>query len=228
VQPIYDESLEMMVQDVEIAPQEGEYFPVKLITSFGAIHYRYYPVKDADKAVVWVGGVGGNWDTPAKGLYPRLSEDLQRNGIASLRVRFRYSTQLDESIFDVLAGLIYLQDEGIKYLALVGHSFGGAVVIQAAAQCPNVYTVVTLATQAYGTDAAHELATRCSLLLIHGMADQVLLPYCSQRVDQIALEPKQLILYPNANHGLDEVAEEVYQVVKKWLIQKLNSPEISL
>jgi pimeloyl-ACP methyl ester carboxylesterase len=139
-------------------------------------------------------------------------------------VRYRYPTELVESVLDVLAGLTYLQDEGIESVALIGHSFGGAVVIQAAAQAEDVRTVVTLATQSYGADPVQELATRCSLLLLHGTADPVLTPLCSQQVYQLAIEPKQLILYPDAGHGLDEVAEEVHQVVRDWVIEQLNRP----
>ncbi|MDZ7958086.1 MAG: dienelactone hydrolase family protein [Aulosira sp. DedQUE10] len=228
MQPIYDESFEMIVQDVEVAPQTAEYQPVNLITSRGTIHCRYYPVQNADRAVIWVGGVGGGWDTPARGLYPLLCEKLKSEAIASLRIRYRYPTQLKEAVLDVLAGMTYLQDQGIKYIALVGHSFGGAVVIQAAAQSPNVYTVVTLATQAYGTDPASELATRCSLLLLHGLNDEILSPYCSQTVYQKALQPKQIILYPNAKHGLYEVADEVYQIVQDWIIKQLNRSSVKL
>jgi hypothetical protein len=85
-----------------------------------------------------------------------------------------------------------------------------------------VRTVVTLATQSYGADATPELATRCSLLLLHGTADPVLPPVCSQHVYELAFEPKRLILYPDAAHGLDEVAGEVYQVVRDWVIEQLN------
>jgi hypothetical protein len=157
-----------------------------------------------------------------------LCEILRKEGIASLRVRYRNPTDLEESILDVLAGLTYLQDEGIKEFALVGHSFGGAVVIQAAAQSPGIRTVVTLATQSYGADPVTELATQCSLLLLHGSDDQVLSPHCSQYVYDLALEPKRLILYPNATHGLDEVADEVYLVVRDWIVQQLNRPTASL
>jgi len=208
------------------APRQG-YQPLKLLTNRSHIHGRYYPVPGTHKGVIWVGGVGGGWDSPARGLYPQLCQELMQQNIASLRVRFRYSTDLEESVLDVLAGLSYLQeDEGLRAVALVGHSFGGAVVIQAAAQSPGVRTVVTLATQSYGTDPAPELATRCSLLLLHGTADSVLPPSCSQRVFQAALEPKRLILYPDANHGLDEVAAEVQQVVRDWVIQQLERPEV--
>ncbi|ARV58542.1 dienelactone hydrolase [Nostocales cyanobacterium HT-58-2] len=229
VQPIiYDESFEMIVEDIEVGPSQEEYHPVKLTTSRGSIHCRYYPVEGAERAVIWVGGVGGGWDTPARGLYPLLCEVLRKEHIASLRVRYRNPTDLKESILDVLAGLTYLQDEGIKDVALVGHSSGGAVVIQAAAQSPEVRTVVTLATQSYGVQSVTELATRCSLLLLHGTSDQVLSPQCSQYVYQLALEPKRLILYPNASHSLDEVADEVYLVIRDWLVQRLNNRTASL
>lgn len=36
-------------------------------------------------------------------------------------------------------------------------------------------------------------------------------------------EPKRLMLYPGADHGLDEVAQEVHQVVRDWVIEKLNN-----
>lgn len=225
VQHIYDESFEMIVEDVEEGELRPEgYQPVKLITPFGPIHCRYYRAGKTQKAAIWVGGVGGGWDTPAKGLYPLLCQELISEGIASLRVHYRYPTELEEAVIDVLAGITYLQDEGIEEIALIGHSFGGAVVIQAGAEAPSVRTVVTLATQSYGVDPASELATRCSLLVIHGTADQVLSPRSSQYVYQLALEPKRLILYPDASHGLDEVAMELHQIVRDWVIQQLNQP----
>lgn len=229
MQPIYDESFEMMVEGVEVNAQQTEgYHLIKLITSRGPIHCRYYPVEGAQKAAIWVGGVGGGWDTPAQGLYPKVCQELASEGIASLRVRFRYPTQLIEAILDVLAGLTFLQDQGIESFALIGHSFGGAVVIQAGIQSENVRTVITLATQSFGTNDVEELATRCSLLLLHGTDDPVLSPSCSQSVYDMALEPKHLILYPGATHGLDEVAEEVHKVVRDWVINQLKRNSLPL
>jgi pimeloyl-ACP methyl ester carboxylesterase len=121
-----------------------------------------------------------------------------------------------------------MHDEGIKEFALIGHSFGGAVVIQAASQAPDVRTVVAIAAQSYGTESVPELATRCSLLLLHGTGDLVLPPRCSQHIYRHALEPKRLILYPNAGHNLDEVADEVYQVIKEWIVGELNCPIATL
>jgi hypothetical protein len=227
VQPIYDESFEMIVQDVEVGGRHQEgYHPVKLTTSREDIYCRYYRVEGAKQAAIWVGGVGGDWDTPAQGLYPKLCQELHSEAIASLRVRYRYPTDLVEAVLDVLAGLTFLHDEGIESFALIGHSFGGAVVIQAAAQAEDVRTVVTLATQSYGANPVTELATRCSILLLHGTADPVLPPHCSQHIYDLALEPKHIILYPDAGHGLDEVADEVHSCVRDWVIKqlKLNAP----
>ena len=221
--PVYDESFEMIVQDIEVGPPQEAYHPLKLITRWSSpICCRYYPVAAARQGALWIGGAGGGWDTPAKGLYPQLSQELMAEAIASLRVRYRYPAELEESILDVLAGLSYLKAEGIKSVALIGHSFGGAVAIQAAAQSQAVRTVVTLATQSYGAVPDLELARRCSLLLLHGSADPVLPPSCSQRVYQLASEPKRLIIYPGAAHSLDEVADEVHQVVRDWVIEQLN------
>ncbi|MDQ3872372.1 MAG: dienelactone hydrolase family protein, partial [Thermoproteota archaeon] len=115
----------------------------------------------------------------------------------------------------------------LKSVGLVGHSFGGAVVIQAAALASDVVsTVVTIATQSYGaTDAMAKLrnSRRISLLLIHGTDDNVLPVYCSEQIYQLAHEPKRLEVYRGAGHSLDEVSEEVYRLVNGWMVQHLKS-----
>lgn len=113
----------------------------------GVVEYRSYPVPGAASAVVWIGGVGGDLDTPARGFYPKLCGELRADEIASLRVQFRHPTGLDESTHDTLAGIGYLVHEGFLAFGIVGHSFGGAVAIQAAALFEAVRTVVTLATR---------------------------------------------------------------------------------
>lgn len=216
------ELLERLVRDVEVSPMTEGYHPVKLRTNRGNIESRYYQVTGAQQAALWVGGVGGGWDTPAKGLYPLLCEEFVSEGIASMRVRYRYPTLLKESILDVLASLELLQNEGIKVAALIGHSFGGAVVISAAANSPIARTVVTLATQSYGAATASLLQPNCSLLLLHGTGDEVLSPSCSEYIYQLAHQPKHLILYPGVTHNLNEAAPEVQQVVGDWVRHKLN------
>lgn len=206
---------------------------VKLDTQRGEIVCRYYSSNThnpASVAVVYVTGVGGGWGTPAIGLYPRLCCSLARIGTDGLRVRYRHPTDLLESVFDTLAGIAFLRDEHrIKAIGLVGHSFGGAVVIQAAVQASDIVsTLVTLATQSYG--AAHvisKLKHGTSALMIHGSDDKVLPVYCSEEVYQKAHDPKQIVLCQGASHGLDEVSEEVYELVYDWLVNSLLSQNTS-
>ncbi|MFS2009831.1 alpha/beta hydrolase [Azospirillum sp. CT11-132] len=202
-----------------IADAEG-FQPVTLETDRGPVETRYYPVPGGELAVLWVGGVGGGFDTPARGLYPRLGADLTADGIASLRLRFRDPRDLEEAVYDLLCGLSFLGRQGIHHVALVGHSFGGAVVIQAAASNRGaVCTVVALATQGYGTDPVGDLS--CPILLIHGEADEILPPSCSIHVHRKAREPKKLVLVPGTGHALEEASEAVCREVRDWLKDNL-------
>ena len=212
----------IVIRDLKVQPMQSGYQPIRVETNRRNIDFRYYPVSGTQYGAIWVGGVGGGWDTPAAGLYPRLCQELMGEAITSLRVRYRYPTILEEAVLDVFAGISYLESEGIKTIALTGHSFGGAVVIQAAATAQAVRTVVTLATQSYGAMPVSQLSPECGILLLHGTADQVLIPACSEYVYQIAHEPKRLSLYEGAAHNLDEVAEEVYQVVRNWIVEQLK------
>jgi hypothetical protein len=171
--------------------------------------------------VAFVGGVGGGFDSPARDLYGRLSEALPLEGIAALRLRFREPTQLEESTADLSAGIAELSRRRKTRIGLVGHSFGGAVVIRAAANARGVRAVVTLATQSYGAGPAAELGPRCALLLIHGRCDTVLPAEVSRMVFDLAAEPKRLVLLAGAGHGLDEAAPEVERLVRDWLTAHL-------
>jgi fermentation-respiration switch protein FrsA (DUF1100 family) len=214
---------EKTVIDVQIGEIEGPYQPVTLQMTVGDVECRYYPVDGGRMGAIWVGGIGGGFDSPARGLYPELCEELVGDGIASLRVRYRHPTILEEATLDVIAGIAFLESQGVVALALIGHSFGGAVVIHAASASPGVRAVVTLATQSYGTQPVSRLGPACSILLLHGAADRVLPPSSSQHVFQAARQPKQLLLYNGAGHGLDEVADEVRRVVREWLVDKLKA-----
>lgn len=166
--------------------------------------------------VLMVGGVGGGFDSPARGLYERLSAELLTTGRAALRVRFRDPRDLDDCTTDVRAGIAVLAEHGVTRTALVGHSFGAAVVIRAAAAEPRVATVITLAAQSHGADAAALLGTR-PLLLVHGTADRVLPASCSAWIAEIASGPAELVLVDGAAHGFDADAEHVDELVRGWL-----------
>lgn len=198
--------------------------PIRLNTSRGSVPCRYLPVAGATRAVVWVTGAAGGWDSPADGLYDRLSHELAAAGIASLRVCYRNPGDLGEATLDILAGLLFLERRGIGHAAVVGHGFGGAAAIAAAAAEPVVKTVVALSTQSCGAeDAAARLAPRCSLLLLHGRSDWTVRHESARHVYSLARQPKELVVFDGAGHSLDEAAPEVYDVTREWLLTRLTS-----
>jgi pimeloyl-ACP methyl ester carboxylesterase len=221
-----DTFLQMVIRHIEIdQTNSGRFFPVSIKTTRGDIDCHYYTVEGATQGAIWVGGAGGGFDSPAYGLYERLSERLQDAGIASLRVRYRYPNHLAECVLDVLTGLYFLDEEEIVQTALTGHSFGGAVVVQAAAAAQSVRTVVALSTQTYGIDPIGDFPESCSILLAHGKNDHVLPYACSEYAYQLAHEPKRLVLLDNTDHGLDETAPQVEELVYEWIKQELSASE---
>lgn len=202
--------------------ESAAYERVVIQSARGPIETHFYCREDMDCGAIYVGGVGGDFDTPARGLYPALCTSLIPSRVCGLRVRLRDSRNMDESVSDVLAALRFLHEMGVQDTAVVGHSFGAAVVARAAASSNRhssfVRAVILLATQAHGVEALADLAPRSGVLIIHGTADTVLPPSCAQYAHQIAHEPKKLTLYHGAGHALDEVANEVNQEVCEWIL----------
>jgi fermentation-respiration switch protein FrsA (DUF1100 family) len=200
-----------------------QFLPITLISKGHEVtNCRYYPAKNANRAVILVGGIGGGFDSPAKNLYPKLALRLSSEGTATLRVQLRYPTDLDESVQDVLAGVKFLETKGVDRLGLVGHSFGGAVVIQAGTKMNSVRTVVTLSTQAFGANVVPDLASHASILLIHGAKDQTLPPKNSRLVYSLAQGHKKIVILKGNSHALDESSDEVFSAVHRWLTRELS------
>ncbi len=176
-------------------------------------------------ATVLLGGAGGGFDSPAKDLYGTLARELPEQGITILRLRYRDPSDLDAAVYDVLTGLSVLAAKGIQRVGQVGHSFGGAVAIRVAVRSPEVAAVVCLATQAYGTESVGELSPR-PLLLIHGMADEILPAGSSTVTFRRANKPKELRLIDGARHSLDEASDEVRDAVRSWLVRYLEAEPV--
>lgn len=189
----------------------------------GPVAAVYHPVAGAAAAVLMVGGTDGGFDGPADRLYPTLAQDLAARRVASLRVDFRSHEapgNVAEGAHDVLAGVAFLEDAGARRVALVGHSFGGAVVVRAGAQSDRVVAVVTLATQSYGVEDAPKLAPR-AILIVHGLEDRRLPPACSRYLYALAREPKRLVLLEAAKHSLRQRREELRALLVEWLCGRL-------
>jgi fermentation-respiration switch protein FrsA (DUF1100 family) len=187
-----------------------------LVTDRGTITCRFHRADEGDAAILWVFGSGGGLGGPAGGVYTRLGEQLQERGIASLELAYRRPAHLVECILDVLVGLAWLEREGRTRVVLVGHSFGGAVVLNAAAESDLVVAVAALSSQSAGVGDLAPLSPR-PLLFIHGGDDEVLPAAGSRQLYARAEEPKELILYPGCRHGLDQCREQLDVDLKRWI-----------
>ncbi len=206
------------IHDVRTGPPhegaQGE--GLLLCTDRGDIQAILHQAPEAQHGVIWVCGARGGFGGPGHGIYTRLAEGLRRDRISSLRINYRHPNVLPECALDVMAGVTYLQHDRSQPVILVGHSFGGAVVIAAGALHDRVAGVVALAPQTYGAHLAGQLAPR-PLLVVHGKAD-TRLPYtCGVQIYDWAQEPKQLVLYEDAEHRLDECATALEQLLTQWI-----------
>ncbi len=198
---------------------------VSIITVKGPVR-AVYRQAGGPAAVLMVGGTDGGVLGPADAIYPTLAADLAQQGVASLSVDFRDRSipgKLDEAVPDVLAGIFFLKERGSTRIGLIGHSFGGAVVITTAAQSQDVVAVVTLSTQTAGTSVVPYVAPR-PLLLVHGTDDIRLPPISSEQVFARAGEPKELVLLRGARHSLRQAREELRALLVRWLTEKLAGP----
>jgi len=205
----------------ERGPEEEGLARLRLLTDTGEIACRLHPTTEGDAAVLWVFGAGGGFGGPAGGLYTRLGRQLRPQGVLSLELAWRQPGRFGPCLADLLVGLDWLAAEGRERVVLVGHSFGGAVVITAGAAREEVVGVAALSSQSAGTDLAGALAPR-PLLLVHGLDDEVLPADCSRDIHARAAEPKDLILYPGCRHGLDECRDELDRDLMGWLSEVLG------
>jgi len=213
-----DDSVAMSVLGVTTGTlpegQSGEALCIR--TSRGDVPIIVHRAPDSHLGVVWVCGARGGFGGPGPGTYMRLAEQFTGQGITSLRLDYREPNNIPECILDLMAGVAFFKGQGFEPVVVVGHSFGGAVVIAAGAVSSHIKGVVCLSTQTYGADAAGQLAPR-PLLLVHGKSDTRLPFSCSQQIYDRALEPKQLVLYDGAEHRLEECRDDLEQLLSDWI-----------
>lgn len=194
---------------------------LRFVTNAGEIKCRLHPALSGDAAILWVFGSGGGLGGPAGGVYERLAGQFQSLGVSSLQLDYRRPGYLRDCILDVLLGLDFLADQGKKRIVLVGHSFGGAVVITTGIISDYVTAVAALSSQTNGAEPVGSLTPK-PLLLIHGTDDEILPDSCSRRLYAEASEPKKLILYENCRHGLDGCRAELDRDLTGWLTEILK------
>ena len=137
-----------------------------------------------------------------------------------MRLDYRQPNSLSEGALDLLVGVSFLKGTGYGPVVLVGHSFGGAVVITAGTLSPAVTAVAALSSQTAGATGAGKLTPR-PLLLVHGEDDSHLTYRCSEMIYEWAGEPKELKIMRGAGHGLRECADELRSLLRDWLVERL-------
>ena len=195
---------------------------LKFKTNRGDFDVILHQATGAEQAVIWVCGARGGFGGPGPGTYARMAQRFAEDGITSLRMDYRSPGDVFECTLDLLAGVSYLKGAGHQPVVVVGHSFGGAVVIAAGANSSHIKGVVALSPQTYGAGMAGQVAPR-RLLVVHGKADTRLAFSCGQQIYNMAKEPKELVLYEGAEHRLEECRDELEDLLGRWIPETLAS-----
>ncbi|MBE0609987.1 MAG: dienelactone hydrolase family protein [Dehalococcoidia bacterium] len=213
--------LDLRVLRVAAAPLDpaGTALRVRLETTRGNIDAVLHPVEGGSGAVICVGGAMGGVDGPADNLYARLPGLLAPHAVTVLRMEYRHPNDFEECVLDVLAGCSFLRGIGASELALIGHSFGGAVVIKAGELHESVTGVVSMSPQLHGTREVENLGK--PLLLVHGMADTILDHEASEDIYRRALEPKRIVLFAEAGHSLIQAKDAIDALLSDWIPARL-------
>ena len=177
-------------------------------------------------SVLCVGGFDGGFEGPANGIFAALAGFLPGIGIGVLRLDFRIKTSpgpIDAGTDDVLAGLEWLAEQKAAPVALIGHSYGGAIVIRAGRglSTPGRWRRCRRRRPGIELEDLERLPPR-ALLLVHGAADWRLPPRLSEWVYAQALEPKALHILPEATHSLRQQRDQLWEILTEWVEASLT------
>lgn len=209
------EALDLRILGVEPGEEIAGARKLELRTTRGSIPIVLHAAEGAMRAALCVSGAIGGYDGPAM-LYPRLGLEMPRRAFSIARLNYREPNEFRECLLDAMAGLSFLKGIGIRRAAIIGHSFGGAIAINAGTLSPVATCVIAISSQLAGAHVVAELAPK-PLLLIHGTADDVLPDQCSRMLYERAGEPKTLKLFEGADHRLRERGDELFALVSDWL-----------
>ncbi|MGZ6976042.1 MAG: alpha/beta hydrolase [Acidimicrobiia bacterium] len=206
-------------EEVVIAPGLRH---LEIYTMRGLLTILWHGPVDAERVVVMSGGAMGGLLGPAGGLYHDLGERFAAEGIGTLRVGYRKPNDLVRCVHDVAAAADLATRAGGRRFVTVGHSFGGAVAVQAGMvlgrHCAGI---VTLSTQSAGCEDAGQLGEEVPLLLLHGDRDELLPPDTSFMVRMLVGHGEVEILH-GSGHLLTEAAEHLRHRLGEWIPDRLG------
>jgi uncharacterized protein len=210
-----NDNLNLRILGVDSADEVAGARELTLRTTRGPIPLIFHGAPAASRAVVCISGAIGGFDGPAR-LYARLGIELPPKGIAIARVNYRAPNDFDECLLDTLAGLSFVKGTGHSHAAIIGHSFGGAVAINAGTLSPVATGVIAISSQLAGAHGVADLSPK-PLMLIHGTADDILPQRSSELIFERAAEPKLIRLFEGADHRFSGRCEELFELVDQWL-----------
>jgi pimeloyl-ACP methyl ester carboxylesterase len=209
----------LAVQEAEIAPGLSH---LEVYTMGGLLTLLWHGARDAPNVVVTCGGGMGSLLGPADGLYQWLGEQLAPLGTGVVRVGYRKPNDLSRCVHDVAAACDLVGRNGGRHFVVIGHSFGGAVAVQAGVVLgEHCAGIVGLATQSAGCELAAELGDT-PLLLLHGTDDSILPPETSSVVQMLAGHG-EVVLLPGTNHLLSESVDEVRERVLTFVAARFGA-----
>jgi pimeloyl-ACP methyl ester carboxylesterase len=193
---------------------------IEIYTLRGLLTLLWHGPRDAESVVLMGGGAMGGLLGPGDGLFQDLGASLTSRGIGSIRMSYRRPNDLDACVHDMLACADLAGRKGASRFITMGHSFGGAVAINAAIALPrHCAGVVTLATQSAGCEDAARLGST-PLLLFHGDRDELLPPMVSEMVDELAGGHGELIVLEGTGHLMTEASATLREHLAQWVPER--------
>ena len=171
-------------------------------------------INELHTAALLIGGADGGFMGPSD-IYETLSELFIPLQIGVLRVDYRiheFPNDVEQGVYDADQAAEWLISRGYEKILIVGHSFGGAVAIEAAVQNSNIRGVVGLASQTAGAMNVASLVDT-PVLLIHGDADTRLPVSCSIMLYEMTSTPCQLAILEGGTHSLRQVSEAATELI---------------
>ena len=198
---------------------------IEVFTMSGILGVMWHGPFDAERVVVACPGAMGGLLGPGRGMFHQLGLRLSQHGIGMLRVDYRRPNDLESCILDTVASIDFAAQRTASRAIMIGHSFGGAVAVNVGAILTEaVVGVCMLSTQSAGCEVASRLAPR-PLLLIHGEDDDILAPFASEAVNQLAGGIGTVEIVPGEGHGLADDSGAILERTIAWVLETFGSQQ---
>ena len=161
----------------------------------------------------------------------RIARALAERRIGAVRFEFGDDpSEVPQAVASIRAAAAWLDATHDAPALLIGHSYGGAAALLAAAELPSVRAVATVAAPFTGPDGASLAdalgALRRPLLIFHSPADDIVPLENAARLYTAAHHPKSFVSLDDADHLVSRAADAEYvaQVLAAWSSRYVELP----